>query len=145
MVSAIVPLVFPAPSPGPRYTVLAVPVYTSTSDPKESRSVRFDRRKHMITIYKFVGELIDRLANLVGRPRPTKTGDHPTPDPTKVTPTAYPALPVPASQSLGHASTYIRSNPGIDPAALWSTYKLLVGWGIFTFFVTIFAFVRFLA
>ncbi|CAE6501980.1 unnamed protein product [Rhizoctonia solani] len=141
MVSAMVPLVLPpAPSPGPRHTLLAVPIYTSADRSREAPGTRFNR-----PIYKFVGELIDHFANLVGRPRPTKTRGHPTSDPTKVPLIAYPAPPTPAGRGLKHPSIYARPTSGIDPVALWSTYKLFVGWAFFTFVTTIFAFVRFLA
>ncbi|KAH7333828.1 hypothetical protein B0J17DRAFT_721056 [Rhizoctonia solani] len=145
MVSIMVPLAsVPAPSPGLRYAPLVIPIYHSISSAQEARSTRFNRQK---PIYHFMGELIVRFADMIGRPRPTKTKSHPIPSPTKVPITAYPASPVPASRVLEHTPTSAStgSTSDIDPVALWSKYKLLLGWVLVTFVVTISAFARFLA
>ncbi|CAE6469699.1 unnamed protein product [Rhizoctonia solani] len=125
----------PAPLPGLRFAPLAIPVYYSYRMPQEVPTIRFNRQK---PIHIFVGRLIDRFSHVIGRPRPTKTSFY---APTKVPITAS-APPTPASRVLEHSSTSTGSTSDLNPVALWSKYKLLVGWVLVTFVITISTFAR---
>ncbi|CEL61199.1 hypothetical protein RSOLAG1IB_09832 [Rhizoctonia solani AG-1 IB] len=147
MVSAPVTLVsapvilssVPAPSPVARYTSLVVPVYRGGGKVVNAQRPEFG------PIYKFMDSLIEQLENLVGRPRPTKTVDHPTPDSTKipVIPTAAP--PSPASRAAKTTTTRITpASSRMDYWALQNEYRFGLCWVSIALFVTAITFARFI-
>ncbi|KAJ1301847.1 hypothetical protein OPQ81_009074 [Rhizoctonia solani] len=130
----------PPPAPVPRFSPLVVPVY-SPVEAKDSTHTRFSRSKRILTIYRWVDEFFTHITNLLGRPRPTKTYD----SPTRVIAPLYPAPPTPGSHVLNDIVVVSPTCSATDPARLWATYKLVLGWVSVTCFSLVIALGQFLS
>ncbi|KAF8749544.1 hypothetical protein RHS01_10031 [Rhizoctonia solani] len=99
-------MVWPPAPVSIRYTPLAVRVHYAPIDLREPRSSLPGSSKKS-TGFPGLGELINRLINLISRNRPTKTSNLSAAPPTKIVTIAYPANPAPASSSYMLATSWI--------------------------------------
>ncbi|KAF8706793.1 hypothetical protein RHS03_04497, partial [Rhizoctonia solani] len=134
-------MVWPPSPVSIRYTPLAVRVHYAPIDLREPRSSLPGSSKSS-TGFPGLGELINRLVDLISRKRPTKTSSL-SARPTKIILIANPANPVPASSIHKTKATCTFSNSVLDPLVSIGSYMLATSWIVLVLATSIFVFMRY--
>ncbi|KAF8678910.1 hypothetical protein RHS04_04906 [Rhizoctonia solani] len=135
-------MVWPPAPVSIRYTPPAVRVHYAPIDLREPRNSLPGSSKNS-TGFPGLGELINRLINLISRNRPTKTSNLSAAPPTKIITIAYPANPAPASRTHKTKATCTFSTSVLDPLVSIGSYMLATSWIVLTLASSIFVFMRY--